>query len=60
MKWFWIYVLVSVTFALCRSDAAKLKSWHGRDETDLILDRLEALLILPIAIWQLYVTWWAR
>jgi hypothetical protein len=61
MRWFWFgfWALVAIgqTVAPLHSPGALLKAWREGDDRDGVLVQASAVLILPVAIWQLLTLW---
>lgn len=61
MRWpmfaLWMLIAVGQTVTPLRSPGALLKAWREGDDRDGVLVQASAILILPLAIWQLLTLW---
>jgi hypothetical protein len=61
MRWplftFWLLIALGQTVTPIKSPSALLKAWREGDDRDGVLVQASAILILPLAIWQLLTLW---
>lgn len=60
MTVFWVVLLFAGVIDSMQSDADKLARWHARDAGYLTYDRMSTVLVMILAVWQLYVLWVAN
>jgi hypothetical protein len=54
---FWMLIAIGQTMRPLKSPSALLKEWREGDDRDGVLVQASAILILPLAIWQLLTIW---
>lgn len=57
--WWWFAITAALLVpSLVRSDASKLKNWHERDQSYVVIDRIGTLITIAIHLAVLW--WWPR